>query len=173
MPPRHDVPQGLAEGLFAVGAGGNFTVVRRSDGTPMPNALLNAGGGHSTRTDTNGAYRLALPPGWGGTVTPENAGWIFTPTNRAYAELATDLSGEDFTGALAEPMTLTATRSANTLNLRWPSAVGLQYQLQSATNLPATTWFDEGAPFPGTGGVLTTNLPTGPEPSKFFRLLTP
>ena len=147
--------------------------VRRSDGTPMPNALLNAGSGHSTRSDTNGAYRLALPPGWGGTVTPENAAWIFTPTNRVYVDLAADISGEDFTGALTEPRILTATRSANSLHFGWPSAVGLQYQLQSATNLPATTWFNEGAPFPGTGGVLTTNLPTGPEPSKFFRLLAP
>jgi hypothetical protein len=30
-----------------------------------------------------------------------------------------------------------------------------------------------GAPFIGTGGVLTTNLPIGPEPEKFFRLLLP
>jgi hypothetical protein len=29
--------------------------------------------------------------------------------------------------------------------------------------------FDAGAPFPGTGGVLSTNLCLGPEPSQFCR----
>lgn len=157
---------------------GTFTItnpvvsgfVRRSDGTPMPNVLLNAGAGRSTRSDTNGAYRLALPPAWGGAVTAENAGWIFTPANRTYAELAADLSGEDFTGALAEAIVLSTTRSANSLHFGWPTAVGLQYQLQSATDLPAVNWLNEGAALPGTGGVLSTNLSIGPEPAKFFRL---
>ena len=38
------------------------------------------------------------------------------------------------------------------------------------TNLPAASWLDKGAPFPGTGGLLSTSLPIGPEPNQFFRL---
>lgn len=61
-------------------------------------------------------------------------------------------------------------KEANSYQFRWPSAVGLQYQLPSATNLPTVTWLDEGPPFPVPGGPLSTNLPIGPEPRKFFRL---
>ena len=49
--------------------------------------------------------------------------------------------------------------------------LGRQYQLQSAMNLPTASWANEGAPFAGTGGVLTNILPFGTVPTKFFRLL--
>jgi len=57
-----------------------------------------------------------------------------------------------------------------TLRLAWPSEVGLHYQLQSANDLPSASWQNEGVPFTGTGGVLTTNLPVSPDLRKFFRL---
>jgi hypothetical protein len=47
----------------------------------------------------------------------------------------------------------------------------LSYQLQSATNLPAASWLNEGAPLNGTGGLLTNSFPIGAQPRKFFRLL--
>jgi hypothetical protein len=38
----------------------------------------------------------------------------------------------------------------------------LQYQVQSRTNLTLGAWANFGGPFPGTGGMLTTNnLATG------------
>ena len=144
--------------------------VKRAGGVPLANVLLSASGGLATRTDTNGAYVLTMPPGWTGTVTPTNAGWVFTPGSLSYVSLTADATNENFTASLAEPLVLTTTRSANSLQFRWPSALGLEYQLQSATNLPVTTWLDEGAPFPGTGGVMSTNLSLGPEPKRFFRL---
>ena len=65
---------------------------------------------------------------------------------------------------------LTITGGSGQAILSWPSFTGLQYQLLSATNLPTATWINEGPPFAGTGGVLTTNFPLGPERSKLFRL---
>ena len=144
--------------------------VKQANGVALPNVLLSAGGALSTRTGTNGAFALAVPPGWSGTVTPTNGGWAFTPPSLSYVSLTADATNQNFTASLAAPLVLTTTRSANSLQFRWPSALGLEYQLQSATNLPATTWLDEGALFPGTGGVLSTNLPLGPEPAKFYRL---
>lgn len=67
------------------------------------------------------------------------------------------------------PVWLSA-RLSDGLWLEWPSAVGVHYQLQSSTKLPATTWNDEGAAFPGTGTVLSTNLPTSLETTKYYRL---
>lgn len=57
-----------------------------------------------------------------------------------------------------------------TVSLRWASTLGRSYQLQSASNLPTKTWLDEGSPFPGTGGVLATNIADGLQPAIFFRL---
>ncbi len=67
------------------------------------------------------------------------------------------------------PVALTA-RLNGGLRLEWPSALGTSYQLQSTTNLPGAVWRDEGTPFPGTGGRLSTNLPLGLAADKFFRL---
>ena len=55
--------------------------------------------------------------------------------------------------------------------LIWSSAIGLSYQLQSATNLPAASWLNEGVPLNGTGGWLTNSLPIGAQPKQFFRFL--
>jgi probable HAF family extracellular repeat protein len=68
------------------------------------------------------------------------------------------------------PFSLTIARSGTNVTVSFPTETGFNYQLQSAAALPATSWQNEGSPFPGTGGVLTTNFPLGPEPSKFFRL---
>ena len=54
--------------------------------------------------------------------------------------------------------------------LTWTSVTNRSYQLQAAPSLPAVSWADEGLPFAGTGGVLATNIPVGPEQRKFFRL---
>jgi hypothetical protein len=75
-----------------------------------------------------------------------------------------------------DPMTNTSIQgvlqqAGNSLGLAWSSATGLIYQVQSATNLPAASWQSEGTPFSGTGGVVSTNIPLGPGPKKFFRLL--
>ena len=70
----------------------------------------------------------------------------------------------------APPMVSSIAVGSN-LQLTWPSVAGQRYQLQSATNLPAATWLEEGLPFDGTGSVLTTNIPIGLEPIKFFRLV--
>ena len=60
--------------------------------------------------------------------------------------------------------------TSNLACLSWETAPGRAYQLQSTANLLATNWLNLGAPFPGTGGVLTTNVPIGYELGKFFRL---
>jgi sugar lactone lactonase YvrE len=65
---------------------------------------------------------------------------------------------------------LSLTRNGTNFRLSFLTETGASYQLESAANLPAATWLNEGPPFPGTGGVLSTNIPLGTEPRKFFRL---
>jgi uncharacterized membrane protein len=66
--------------------------------------------------------------------------------------------------------TLTLTRSGTDVVLSFPTQTGVLYQLQSSTDLIAESWLDVGAPYSGTGGVLSPAITIGPEPKKFFRL---
>jgi hypothetical protein len=157
---------------------GGFTIanpvisgfVRMADGTPVANVQLSTGSGLITSSNGEGAYSLAVPPAWSGTLTPAMAGWVFTPASRSYANLTADAGAVNFTMGLAQTAVLTLTRTNDTLYFGWPSAVGLNYQLQSSTSLLPDSWTDEGAPFAGTGAQLSTNIPSGPEPEKFYRL---
>jgi hypothetical protein len=157
---------------------GGFTIanpvisgfVRRADGSPMANVPLSTNSGLSTSSNSEGAYSLAVPPAWSGTLTPAMPGWVFTPASRSYVDLSSDAAAVNFSMDLAQTAVFTLTRTNDTLYFGWPSAEGLNYQLQSSTHLLPNTWIDEGAPVAGTGGQLSAILPFGPEPAKFFRL---
>ena len=60
--------------------------------------------------------------------------------------------------------------SPSSVTLSWATLADKAYQLQSVTSLPAVIWLNEGTPFAGTGGVLTTSIPIWGELTKFFRL---
>jgi hypothetical protein len=71
------------------------------------------------------------------------------------------------------PVLQLAPAVSGTVALQWAATLGRQYQIQSAANLPVSSWLNEGTPFNGTGGVLATNLSISPGSAKFFRLLLP
>jgi hypothetical protein len=62
--------------------------------------------------------------------------------------------------ALPAPVTLSASRNGDNLDLSYPSQSGYSYQLQSATDLGNPTWSDVGSPVVGTGSTITTSVPT-------------
>ena len=68
------------------------------------------------------------------------------------------------------PVLQVASVITGTVTLRWESVSGRRYQLQSATNLSAASWTNEGVSFNGTGGVLTCTISIGAEPTKFWCL---
>jgi hypothetical protein len=145
-------------------------VVRHADGMPVANVLVRAEGGLTTNTAADGTYALTVPSGWSGTLTPQAAGWVFNPANRAYVNLNAGVATGDFSMTLAEAAVLSLTRSATILQFAWPSAMGLRYQLQSSLNLLPGSWTNEGEPTDGTGSPLSASLLIGPELAKFFRL---
>jgi hypothetical protein len=112
---------------------------------------------------TNGAIR-AVGTGFGGLED-----FAFGPDGALYAshfenDLIWRIAPTD------ERPRLTIVPAGNSASLTWPSVTNQSYQLQSTTNLAPPSWLNLGTPFPGTGGLLSTNLPVGPEPVKFFRL---
>ncbi|UCG46986.1 MAG: right-handed parallel beta-helix repeat-containing protein [Phycisphaerales bacterium] len=53
-------------------------------------------GGYGGVTDTNGFYEFAVLPNWSGTVAPAKKGRSFSPASRAYSNLTTHLTDQNF-----------------------------------------------------------------------------
>jgi len=66
------------------------------------------------------------------------------------------------------PVSLRIAQVEGGVQLVWPGAAGLQYQFSISTNLKA--WTDLGQPIPGAAGLLTNEVPVGPDASVFFRM---
>jgi hypothetical protein len=49
-------------------------------------------------TDPTGYYECAVPSGWSGTVTPQKAGFAFIPINRAYSNVTSKKTNQNYTG---------------------------------------------------------------------------
>jgi len=138
----------------------DVTVTTPSGPIPASQITLTGGGSVTWRIgfptqSANGAYSF--------TVGPHIANLF------GGQEMAASYSG-GFTVNFTTPTT-TARKTGGNMLLIWSSATGLIYQLQSATNLPAASWLNEGTPLNGTGDLLTNSLPIGAQPGKFFRLL--
>ena len=58
-----------------------------------PNAILSYSDGSpkSVTADANGNYSLMVSHHWSGTITPSRAGYTFTPANRNYTDVQSDL----------------------------------------------------------------------------------
>ena len=75
--------------------------VRTSGGTGISGVAVSAdNGGGSDTTDSSGFYSLSVPYNWSGTVTPSKSGYTFSPANRPYSNVTSNLSNQDYTGTL-------------------------------------------------------------------------
>ena len=48
-------------------------------------------------TDGSGNYSLSVRPGWSGIITPSRSGYVFSPVNRIYNNLAANQTAQDYT----------------------------------------------------------------------------
>jgi trimeric autotransporter adhesin len=72
-------------------------------------------------------------------------------------------------GAASCPQpTLYILQNGVNVDLSWVSQSGCTYRVKSSPVLPATVWSNEGAPIPGTGGVLTKSVLVSGD--KFFQV---
>ncbi|MFB0525254.1 MAG: hypothetical protein ACETVZ_06905 [Phycisphaerae bacterium] len=58
---------------------------------------------------SGGTYKVTVPHGWSGAVTPTKDGFTFTPDNKIYPRVAANLSNENYTAA---PITFTISGTA-------------------------------------------------------------
>ncbi len=71
---------------------------RVTDAGGQPLSARIEGDAHGVWTDGAGEYALLVPDGWSGELRCYAAGQTFTPPLRAYAMLATDVAGQDYSG---------------------------------------------------------------------------
>ncbi|MBW7992636.1 MAG: carboxypeptidase regulatory-like domain-containing protein [Planctomycetes bacterium] len=78
--------------------------VRMSGGAGIGGANLTfSNGGGSTVSDSSGFYTMRVPEGWSGTATPSKGNYIFTPSQRSYLDVISDIPDQDYVGLTVPP----------------------------------------------------------------------
>jgi hypothetical protein len=78
--------------------------VRDSNNNGIPGATIKSSNGSSglaeATTDSSGYYTLNISTWFNVTVTPSKSGYVFTPQNRAYGTISSNMDNQNFTGAV-------------------------------------------------------------------------
>jgi len=174
-PAIEDVYGGTMAGTYV----GSFVIlspilsghVTDTNGSPVSFVTIHAGSGLLPEvTDSHGAYSLEVPPGWSGTLTPSKGTALFIPDSRNYVNVGSDMTNENFVLVSQPALTLSSQVSGGNINLCCTGVKGVTYQMLCSTNL--VDWMPCGPQTVGTNGPITTSLPLGNEPAKFFRFRT-
>jgi hypothetical protein len=127
---------------------------------------------NTNSSGTNQIYYLANPP----VLSWTNITMVVTATGtnatlQFGAENGPDAFGlDDVTlTPIPAPSFRTVVKTNSLLQFSWNSLAGVAYQLQFATNLPATNWVNLGAAINATNSILTTNA-SGSDPQGFYRI---
>lgn len=69
--------------------------VVKENGTPLAGVAMN-NLANNPETDEDGFYAGTVIVGWSGTVTPQKAGYTFSPTERAYSDVQSDKINQNY-----------------------------------------------------------------------------
>jgi Ca2+-binding EF-hand superfamily protein len=73
--------------------------IMSNNGRPISNVTVTfSSGGGSTTTNTDGDYAKSIPYNWSGTAMPSKTGYTFSPTFRAYGNVTTNITNQDYIG---------------------------------------------------------------------------
>jgi hypothetical protein len=78
--------------------------VRTSGGAGIGGVNLTfSNGGGSAVSDNSGFYGKRVPDGWSGTVTPSKSDYIFSPSQRSYLDVTSDIPNQNYVVFLVPP----------------------------------------------------------------------
>ena len=84
--------------------------IRTSSGTGVSGVTVAAdNGGWSTTTNISGYYRITVPFGWSGRVTPTLNGYTFSPPYLAYTNVSSNLANRNYTATPIAPPVISGT----------------------------------------------------------------
>jgi hypothetical protein len=81
-----------------------------------------------------------------------------------------DVIGWDLVIPAPTPTIQSVTRSGNTINFSWASAVGRGYQVQYKTNLTQVGWLNLNSPITAVSTTTSSSDTMGPGPRRFYRI---
>jgi len=88
-----------------------------SGGIGLPGVTITLSNSDKTATTAaNGNYRITVPTGWTGTVTPSKFGYDFSPANRGYSNVTVNQTGQNYTATL-QAITISGTITSGGIGL--------------------------------------------------------
>jgi hypothetical protein len=143
--------------------------VTDTNGLPAAGVVLQPDGGiASTTTDTNGNYRLSLPPDVTIVVTPAATNLVFVPSSRSYVNVTGTVSNENYVAMSTVTPAVAMQVQTNSCVLSWNGITGVAYQPLYSTNL--VDWLPYGDGLPGTNGPMQFVMPIDTAPQLYFRV---
>ena len=113
---------------------------------PVAGVTLTAdSGGGSDTSDASGAYSVAVPPDWSGTITPALADYDFTPPSRSYTNVVADTGGENYAASFNPDLTAptpTPLAFASSPVALSHSSISMTAQAATDSRLPVEYFFE-------------------------------
>ncbi|HOX55407.1 MAG TPA: hypothetical protein P5205_01285 [Candidatus Paceibacterota bacterium] len=156
-------------GIFSIAWATVQGSITNSNGEPVPGVVVQSdGGGAAATTDTDGNYVLAVPPGGSVIVAPSRSGLVFVPSTRAYSDVTSAITNENYLAVTSVTPNLASQVQSNNFLLGWQGIAGVSYQTYFSTDL--AVWLPYDNPQLGTNGPLQMVVPMDADPIKFFRV---
>jgi len=142
--------------------------VTGTNGAPIAGITLQPSGLSSVLSDINGAYSVAVPPLWSGSVTPSGNG-IIVPSAYNYSSLTANMANQNFVLAAPAAFNLVGGQMVGlNLTFSWYGINGVTYQPQYSSNL--VDWVDYGQAYTGFNNSITILVSPTQAPHLYFRL---
>ena len=84
---------------FDICASSSVTITGSTGQPGTTYSYLQNGQVKTAASSSSGTYSIVVPNGWSGSLYPYKPGFIFTPPSRAYASLASNQTGQDYSAA--------------------------------------------------------------------------
>jgi hypothetical protein len=145
--------------------------VTDTNGVPVPGVVLQNSFGVAVTNDANGTYAEEAAVGYYSpplTITPSRNGLVFVPSFRAYTNIATSISNQNYLAVPTIAPTMSSQLRPPNFLVNWFGLPGVSYQLFYSLDL--MTWEPWGGAVVGTNGPVQVVVPTGTDRAKFFRV---
>jgi hypothetical protein len=93
-------PADMSNAVFSIASSSSVAIsgTVTAGGTALPNVAMNGLPGNPV-TNASGQYTGTVDYNWTGIVTPSKTGYTFSPTNRAYSNITSSQSSQDYSGS--------------------------------------------------------------------------
>ena len=137
----------------------------RYDGVGLAGVKMNGLPG-DPETGGSGGYLVYVPEGWSGTVTPEKAGYAFTPSSISYSNVTSDQTGQNYTATVSYH-TISGQVKYNTTGISGAIMSGLP----NTPTTDANGYYSDTVPNNWTGTVLPQKAGYSFQ-SKYYSIVT-